>query len=283
MALILGLGDSPPFESGDTARGIAFVSIYIATFSIFQFTLGDFLIANEIKENSRLSMPSYLVVKTEEEEEETDQRATQEPSTIINQHKEEEKSNTPKGTDDAVELLTKGEEKEKNKEESTEVPKIRFLSERRRKRTLKEKIIAKLKSARQLATPPNISLLLGLVIALISPVRGWLVSSDPDKRAPLSFFMDTLKIIGAVNVPMGIVNVGAALSRLSIKPQISFKVIFSIFSIKFFLMPAVGISLIYLMTYVAHVIPSDDKMFLFVIICWITAIDADNVRTHNTY
>ncbi|PSR83799.1 hypothetical protein PHLCEN_2v5613 [Hermanssonia centrifuga] len=133
-----------------------------------------------------------------------------------------------------------------------------------------------------LLSPASLSVILAFPIALITPLKGLLVSlpnspipNAPDGQPPLAFIMDTASFVGAASVPLGLICLGSALARLKV-PMNAWKTmpLGSILSLavgKIVLMPVLGVLICQGLTNVG-VIDKDDKVLRFVCI-YIKTID----------
>jgi len=115
-----------------------------------------------------------------------------------------------------------------------------------------------------LTTPPNMAILVSISVALIAPLREAFYL--PDGSAPLHFVYDTLQMVGAATVPLGVTNLGGALAKSDPrKSKVPLRIVALIVLVRLVIMPIVGISVIYAMTFVAGVIPPENKMLVFVL------------------
>lgn len=60
--------------------------------------------------------------------------------------------------------------------------------------------------------PVNVAIVLGFIIALTPALKAVFILSD--REAPLSFLMELLQFLGNTSVPLGLLNLGAALGRV---------------------------------------------------------------------
>ncbi|BFZ64056.1 Protein M3 [Saitoella coloradoensis] len=121
-------------------------------------------------------------------------------------------------------------------------------------------------------TPPTISLILSIIIAVIPKLKALFVSglsegikNAPDGQPPLEIILETATFIGNASVPCGLAILGASLSRLSLKRIPSLWSIASMAILKLVVIPIIGIAWT---TGLARtsLIPDDAKMLQFVII-----------------
>jgi predicted permease len=88
--------------------------------------------------------------------------------------------------------------------------------------------------------PPSTALIVGLIVANVPPLKALFVQTDfnmpsaPDDKPPLDFFMDICNFGGNATPVLGMILLGAALSRMTIKglPQGFWKSIVSMATLK---------------------------------------------------
>ncbi|KAJ3331734.1 Protein M3 [Blyttiomyces sp. JEL0837] len=119
---------------------------------------------------------------------------------------------------------------------------------------------------RSLLNLANVSSIIGLFVTSIPALRSLFVPSDPttSTEAPLSFLFEVFTFIGAAAVPMGLVNLGAALGRLTWKGLLPYPIILSITTARLLIMPVLGIVLVQVLVN-AGVLDEKDKMLRFVL------------------
>ncbi|KAJ3021333.1 UNVERIFIED_CONTAM: hypothetical protein HDU68_009679 [Siphonaria sp. JEL0065] len=107
--------------------------------------------------------------------------------------------------------------------------------------------------------------IIGLVIASIPQLRAIFKQSEVNgPEAPISFLFEVLQFLGNAAVPLGLMNLGAALGRLDIRSLISYRVITGITICRLVVMPILGIVVVEAL--VAYgVIDATDKMLRFVL------------------
>ncbi|KAJ3208774.1 Protein M3 [Entophlyctis luteolus] len=116
-----------------------------------------------------------------------------------------------------------------------------------------------------LLSPANTATIIGLIFANIVVIRNAFVSAgEGGSEPPLSFLLEAIQFLGNAAVPLGLMNLGAALGRLNVERFIPFKIIFGISVCRLVIMPAIGIAFIELLIS-KGVIPADAKMLRFVL------------------
>ncbi|KAI9348508.1 hypothetical protein BDR26DRAFT_701757 [Obelidium mucronatum] len=116
-----------------------------------------------------------------------------------------------------------------------------------------------------LLSPANTATIVALIIASIPALRGIFKQSNPQgPEAPLSFLFEVLQFLGNGAVPLGLMNLGAALGRLDIQSLISFRVIFGITLCRLVVMPILGIVAVEMLVGYG-VLDASDKMLRFVL------------------
>ncbi|KAJ3111861.1 Protein M3 [Physocladia obscura] len=116
-----------------------------------------------------------------------------------------------------------------------------------------------------LLSPANLATIIGLIIASLPAIRN--IFTNPGLKTsepPLSFLFEVLQFLGNAAVPLGLLNLGAALGRLDVKNLISSKIIFAITFCRLIAMPLIGISIVQLLVS-KGIIDENAKMFRFVL------------------
>lgn len=99
-------------------------------------------------------------------------------------------------------------------------------------------------------TPNSLSLIISLAIAMSPPLKALFVESNqvhihpaPDGQPPLSFVIDLTSYIGAASVPLGLILLGATISRLQVKsmPKGFWKTAVMITASRLILIPIFGV------------------------------------------
>ncbi|KAI5476437.1 peroxisomal biogenesis factor 5 [Pseudohyphozyma bogoriensis] len=110
-----------------------------------------------------------------------------------------------------------------------------------------------------LVSPPTVTLLTGLVIALVPVLKSLFVldasswhPTAPDGTAPLAFIYDTATFVGAASVPLGLLVLGSSMAKMQIPRPISKLPLWSIFwmaVLKMAILPLVGFFFVQGLTY----------------------------------
>ncbi|KAI0791877.1 auxin efflux carrier [Abortiporus biennis] len=127
-----------------------------------------------------------------------------------------------------------------------------------------------------LLSPPSLSILIALPIALITPLKALFVlipnspiPNAPDNQPPLAFIQDAASFIGAASVPLGLFNLGSALARLNIPRSqwgsLPMGAIFSLAVAKTVIFPILGVLICQALTN-AGFINREDPVLRFVCI-----------------
>lgn len=116
--------------------------------------------------------------------------------------------------------------------------------------------LAKLKmllieTLKNFAAPNSASLIISIAIAMAPPLKALFVSSNfyipdaPDSQPPLSFIMDIASYIGAASVPLGLLLLGATISRLQVKkmPKGFWKTAVAVTVSRLIILPIIGVGL----------------------------------------
>ncbi|KAG7195825.1 uncharacterized protein KQ657_002210 [Scheffersomyces spartinae] len=100
--------------------------------------------------------------------------------------------------------------------------------------------------------PNSVALIISIAVAFSPPLKALFVPSTqvhihpaPDNQPPLSFIMDVASYVGAASVPMGLLLLGATISRLQIKkmPSGFWKTAVVITCCRLVILPIIGVGL----------------------------------------
>ncbi|TPX31190.1 hypothetical protein SmJEL517_g05405 [Synchytrium microbalum] len=117
----------------------------------------------------------------------------------------------------------------------------------------------------------NVSIIMALVISQIPAIKNLLVPSDiyatpaPDQEPPLRVIQDTFTYIGAAAVPMGLLNMGAAIGRLKVQSLPPARLLLSIAASRLVILPIIAISLCQLVTYHFGWVDPSNKIYRFIL------------------
>ncbi|KAJ3180432.1 Protein M3 [Geranomyces variabilis] len=271
LAVVISVGDSYPFNSGDSVRGVAYVSAYLllsnlATFTVIYHQIGkDFVVAEkEAVAAAEVSLGDTRV-------------ATSNSITTAHEELALERRDTRSATESLPALPTFS----RNDDDDHEAPRNeqpgrsgeRFGSRWRRRRPrgwrLSESQQFWLKATANLC---NVSTILGLIVAVSSPLRNLFLSQDPNApppilthEPPLRFIFEELAFIGACAVPLSVLNLGAALGRLSGSNMLPFRVSAAVTGARLLVMPCIGIGLVQLLVMKTSLIDEHDLILRFVL------------------
>lgn len=117
----------------------------------------------------------------------------------------------------------------------------------------RSKFMTKLLGILKNFTAPNsVSLIISIIIAMSPPLKALFVDTSsvhlhpaPDKQPPLSFVIDLVSYVGNASVPLGLLLLGATISRLRIKsmPPGFWKTAIAITATRLILIPIIGVGL----------------------------------------
>ena len=120
----------------------------------------------------------------------------------------------------------------------------------------KQSKFAKLKmilieTLKNFSAPNSASLIISIAIAMAPPLKALFVPSNfympdaPDGQPPLSFIMDIASYIGAASVPLGLLLLGATISRLQVKkmPKGFWKTAVAVTVSRLIILPIIGVGL----------------------------------------
>ncbi|KAJ8141810.1 hypothetical protein OY671_005027 [Metschnikowia pulcherrima] len=112
----------------------------------------------------------------------------------------------------------------------------------------KRRVISTLKN---FLAPNSVSLIVSLIIAMSPPLKALFVESKfhlpsaPDHQPPLSFVIDITSYVGAASVPLGLLILGATISRLKVHSMIPgfWKTAVMITACRLIILPIFGVGL----------------------------------------
>lgn len=118
----------------------------------------------------------------------------------------------------------------------------------KKKSNFKKYLIELLKN---FTTPNSLALIIAIAVAMAPPLRALFIHGAfhipdaPDKLPPLSFVMDITSYIGAASVPLGLMLLGATISRLQVKkmPEGFWKTALMITCGRLIILPMIGVGL----------------------------------------
>ncbi|KAJ3214750.1 Protein M3 [Dinochytrium kinnereticum] len=112
----------------------------------------------------------------------------------------------------------------------------------------------------------NIATIVGLIVAVSSPLKALFIEDKGSNggEPPFLFVFETLKFLGDAAVPLGLVNLGAALGRLNIRSLLPIRITLAIAFARLILFPTIGFLIITQLVN-ARVIDPEDKIMRFVL------------------
>ncbi|KAJ3386062.1 Protein M3 [Entophlyctis sp. JEL0112] len=280
LAIILSVGNGPPFQAGDSTFGVFLVSAYLCFTNLFFFSAGYSLFGEDMKalaktETFRASLENGSFQHAEDNSTEKVKINDMMGSTAVlspsNFHSRDHLIATQSdiGVDAAGELATRQNTSDAAvKEPTNSVSSVSSASPTKWKKYWKSIIRAVIgfqSVVSSLLSPANTATIIGLIFANIVVIRNAFVSAgEGGSEPPLSFLLEAIQFLGNAAVPLGLMNLGAALGRLNVERFIPFKIIFGISVCRLVIMPAIGIAFIELLVS-KGVIPADAKMLRFVL------------------
>ncbi|KAL1916162.1 uncharacterized protein VTP21DRAFT_6166 [Calcarisporiella thermophila] len=250
IAVLMSLGESPPFRKGDSDTGVAYASVVLAVFNLTLWGAGY-----------KLFQWDFAKVSQKESSPPEDKSSTLETNDMESHSVQEEEEVIT-----VISLDTKPQKLPSELEFSKTFPKKEMITPDTNRIRLVGKRFRRLREQLGNAfNPPNIALLVGLIVALIPQLRALFVVTPNNSSPPLSFLKDTADSIGMAAVPMGLICLGGGLARLSFK-SVSPKVIVLLVVSKLILLPMAGIGMNFALTYAAHLINPEDKILRFVVL-----------------
>ncbi|KAL1914782.1 uncharacterized protein VTP21DRAFT_7874 [Calcarisporiella thermophila] len=196
LALIMSLGDISPFHKGDTDVGVAYASIFLAVFYFTMWGAGYKLFQWDFPETSKQTSEDTSTAKNSSEAMEevvVDQgkfNADEDTAISQNEAAQEHDTKTKAGAD--------YEEKEQSFKNNPNRSGKSILA---RLQKIKEKLGF-------IFNPPNVALLIGFTIAMISPLKSLFVPSPSNSNPPLMFIREIADSVGMAAVPIVVVLPG---------------------------------------------------------------------------
>ncbi|KAG0147775.1 hypothetical protein CROQUDRAFT_655788 [Cronartium quercuum f. sp. fusiforme G11] len=124
-------------------------------------------------------------------------------------------------------------------------------------------------------SPVSVAMGIGLITAVIPPLKHLFVKPikagidypvAPDGRPVLSVFIDATAYLGASAIPLSLIVTGASFARMSISrqmwPSLPLWAIFGLALMKLFLMPIIGLSLVYGLDQLTDIFAGEDHELL---------------------
>ncbi|KAI8848224.1 auxin efflux carrier [Chytridium lagenaria] len=117
----------------------------------------------------------------------------------------------------------------------------------------------------------NIATVVGLIVAVVPFLKALFIdlpnaSAAPStNEPPFLFLFETLKFLGDAAVPLGLVNLGAALGRLNLRSLLPIRITLAIAFARLVMFPLIGFAIIIGLTN-AGVVDRNDKMLRFVLL-----------------
>ncbi|KAK9761866.1 Protein M3 [Basidiobolus ranarum] len=116
---------------------------------------------------------------------------------------------------------------------------------------------------RAVFSPQNIAIILGITVGLAPPLKKLFVQPpSSNTEPPLLFLFELIRMIGAAYLPISLCNLGAALSRLSIR-AVPLRITISFALVKLVLTPIIGILFVQALVYKFHIISPEDRPLRF--------------------
>ncbi|KAK9764959.1 Protein M3 [Basidiobolus ranarum] len=243
LAVMISLGDSPPFRPGDRSRGIAYQSVFLILFNVTLFIMGGFKLIQS--DYSKLSQHETVLSQA-----------------VVEEGVAAECSEVSAIEYDTVQCSTSTSECDG----AITITKERNYVEVEVKTALSSWTIFQKRATGLLGlifAPPNLAVILGIFVAIFPALKALFVkTTHPAPEPVLEFLFSYIYSVGAAYVPLALANLGAALARMDFK-AISFRVSFLFAFVKLIVTPAIGISFVLFLVKVAKIIDPEDKPLIF--------------------
>ncbi|KAJ3038760.1 Protein M3 [Rhizophlyctis rosea] len=283
LAVVMGLGNSAPFNNGDSSLGVAYVSAFLCFSNVWSFTVGYYQIGQDQKcLDEELPSPtgsesSESTAFWDSQKDEDAARSPITPSTVAdgggsasivvelndypphNPPRSRSLSSAFPNVEDAESVATSLGKKSR-------IPAA--LRTYWKRYGLSKKQLDVIRSVCNLA---NLSVIFGLIFAITPFLKNLFIYTNPtephtiDHEPPFRFLFEVFEYVGAAGPPLGVINLGAALGRLSTKSMLPLNISLSITMTRLVIIPILGIALTQLFTYHISWIDPNDKILRFIL------------------
>ncbi|KXS11956.1 hypothetical protein M427DRAFT_147465 [Gonapodya prolifera JEL478] len=318
-ALSLAIGDQPPFNRGDGQLGVAYGSLYLLLFSMFIFTLGRRLVEMdwrdaEAEDASAVGAADQAVDKKDLEKQQTPSTApmiTRSPTTLSLPPPSITRARSlslprprrtsiniirPDAVDSVPAPMVVTEVGTALVDDTVQVEVVENIRGRSRLTTELYLFITRFFS------PGVVAIILGIILSL-TPLRGWFLYTqgcsttgtptsgssvvDCGAEPPLNWLFGIMEFWAAAALPVGLVNLGAALGQVRLTPAatppqrggpkslfplfsiptlpLSWSLLLSVVVARLLVMPAIGYPLVQLAGVIGAV-PWEEKILRFILL-----------------
>ncbi|KAJ3188005.1 Protein M3 [Gaertneriomyces sp. JEL0708] len=280
LAVISGLGDTKPFSPGDSEKGIAYVAGFCCLANLIFFSVGRKKIGQDFQRPPGLGAGEVVIASRGDQG--LGHSEMQMNDIQIRPNSSGSSFSEAQGVLSSASLA---DQQESHRKRTSRLPSSASLSighvdsaqvsiRKRRRRWwphFKSDISPRIKFwVSAVCNLCNFAVVIGLIVAVTPPLRHVFNYRDPSnkpplhKEPPLRVIYETLEFLGATAVPLGIINLGAALGRLTPRTLLPFRVTASISVSRLLIMPVIGIGISQLLT-VNGVIAESDTMLRFIL------------------
>ncbi|CAN6451652.1 unnamed protein product [Victoria cruziana] len=144
---------------------------------------------------------------------------------------------------------------------------IRCLAEPRMVRRIR--IVAEQTPIQHILQPPTIASLLAIVVGMVPHLKDFMFGAD----APLSFFTDSLEILGGAMVPSVLLILGGMLSEGPNESQLGIRTTVGVIVARLLILPLIGIGVVILAD-TLNLLVAGDQMYRFVLLLQYTTPSA---------
>lgn len=263
IGYISTLTKSEPFSPQDTDLGTAYSSIFMTVQNIVLFNLGGFqLIKRDFDHRSRADLEKSSSHKLKAVRE-----VPAKGTDVFSQQASNSDDIAIDEIDHAPTLFSK-----------TSAVDVTQRCNNNPDLTVREKVSLGRRvwlAFKPLLNPPSITLIASLIVANVQPLKAlfihtgsFSVKDAPDQRPPLDFIMETARFVGPSAPVMGLMLLGAAFSRMSIKslPKGFWKSIIVMAIFKLVISPIIGMVWTTQLAKHTSLIRTENKILQFVMI-----------------
>ncbi|KAJ3158371.1 Protein M3 [Geranomyces michiganensis] len=256
LAVVLSVCESYPFKSGDSVKAVAYVSAYLLLSNLSTFTVMYRQIGKDFVGADKAALAADGVTGV--------------PATTAHEELALDQQGTMNGSG-SMPYSPAAEAREHGRRGARFGIRGRAIwkGPTRVSWRLSETQLFWLKA---FANPCTISTLLGLIIAVSNPLRNLFLPRDPNAPAPiltheppLHFVFEELAFIGGSAVPLSVLNLGAALGRLSGSNMLPLRVSAAVAASRLLVLPCIGVGLVQLLVMKTNLIDERDFVLRFVL------------------
>lgn len=263
MAIVLNVGASAPFTAGDTDLGVAYIAGFCLLVNIYFFSIGLGSIGKDM--HALIEMEKSSGIRLQNAPDNT----TFVPVPVAPDQNQESNNNIGL-IESSTNILDEADAFGRPLQSQSTIRKFNWSNPSSWVHDFQ--IFIKTPEGKmwiQSLTNNNIiSILLGIFIACIPQLRGLFINSNSkgsiEQQPPLAFLFEICVFLGSAAIPLGLLNLGAALATLSLSKFLPWKILAGISIARLIIMPIFGFTLVWICVHLEF-ISSSQKMLIFVL------------------